>query len=128
MFPSILAITERKDVAYPVRFYGEVVQTGYKKFQWTGGEVVMAVAYDTPVPGYGTENTIAIRLWNAKACAEMELGNFNAGEYAKSFENKIKAETITAVLYPNDHHYNGKELRLKQQFLFVSATLQVSFP
>ncbi|XP_024378554.1 uncharacterized protein [Physcomitrium patens] len=118
---------ERLDVVYPVRFYGHVVthhQDGKTLFKWEGGEVVQAVAYDTPIPGFGTVNTNTMRLWSARPLEEFGLGEFNEGHYAQAVEARVRAEAISSVLYPNDNHDAGKELRLKQQYFFVSATLQ----
>lgn len=118
---------ERLDVTYPVRFYGHVtdrIVNGKHKHCWEGGEEVLAVAFDTPIPGYRTLNTLNIRLWSAKPSSEFDLSNFNQGDFYKSIEQKQKAESITHVLYPNDNTDKGKELRLKQQYFFVSATLR----
>lgn len=120
---------ERVDIVYPVRFYGEVITytdeaTGHERKRWRGGEVVMAVAYDNPVPGFDTFNTINLRLWKAAPSSEFDLSSFNAGDYMRAVEARQRAETISHVLYPADNHSSGKELRLKQQYLFVSATLQ----
>lgn len=119
---------ERLDVFYPVQFYGKVVQftdsLGYTRFRWDGGETVFAVAYDTPIPGYDTYNTINIRLWSSKPSKEFDLASFNEGDYYKAIEDKQRSENITSVLYPNDNTYRGKELRLKQQYFFSSATLR----
>ncbi|KAL6075615.1 Alpha-1,4 glucan phosphorylase [Balamuthia mandrillaris] len=116
---------ERHDVVYPVRFFGhsQMTEAG-DKWEWVGGEVVYAQAYDMPVPGYRTHNTLTIRLWSAKSAQDFNLSEFNAGHHVKAFEEREKAESITSVLYPNDNHPEGKELRLKQQYLFVSATIQ----
>lgn len=118
---------ERLDVQYMVRFYGHVVATpladGTKKYNWEGGEIVRAVAYDTPVPGYHTTNTNNIRLWSSKPHKEFDLQNFNQGNYFSAVELKQRSENITSVLYPNDNTYVGKELRLKQQYFFIAATL-----
>lgn len=121
---------ERLDVSYPVRFYGQVVKVktvhGAIKHKWTGGEQVEAVAYDVPIPGYGTRSTINIRLWSSKPLRDstFDLRSFNEGNYQKSVEQQQRAENITSVLYPNDNNMAGKELRLKQQYFFVCATLQ----
>jgi len=109
----------RFDVKYPVRFYGHCNGT-----QWEGGEVVYAVANDNPVPGFRTTNTINLRLWNSEPTTEFDLASFNDGNYYKAIERRQQAETISSVLYPNDNSYEGKELRLKQQYFFCSATLQ----
>lgn len=118
----------RLDVAYEVNFYGSVNKytdgLGRDRFVWVSGETVEAVAYDVPIPGYGTKNTINIRLWSSKPKKEFDLKSFNEGNYQKSVEEQQKAENITSVLYPNDNTMAGKELRLKQQYFFVSATLQ----
>jgi len=116
----------RLDVAYPVRFYGHVTQNRGKS-SWEGGEIVNAVAYDTPIPGYDTYNCINIRLWSAKPAREFDLSAFNEGDYVKAIEARQRSENISAVLYPNDNTDNGKELRLRQQYFFVSATLQDIF-
>ncbi|KAI8925852.1 glycosyl transferase [Entophlyctis helioformis] len=119
---------QRLDVAYEVRFRGFVNKytdsQGKTRFLWEGGEKVMAIAYDYPIPGYGTKNTINIRLWSSKPKTEFDFASFNDGNYDKSVEEQKGAENITSVLYPNDNHLVGKILRLKQQFFFVCATLQ----
>jgi len=119
----------RLDVVYEVRFYGEVKQiadsvTGKHRSVWQGGEKVEAVAHDVPIPGYATKNTINIRLWSSKPKKKFDLQSFNEGNYQKSVEEQQRAENITSVLYPNDNTTAGKELRLKQQYFFVCATLQ----
>jgi glycogen phosphorylase len=120
---------ERVDVAYPVRFYGSVRTDGNhadgsEKRVWEGGEVVVAVAYDNPIPGYDTFNTINLRLFRAAPSREFDLASFNTGDYMKAVEQRQRAETISSVLYPSDATHSGKELRLKQQYFFVSATLR----
>lgn len=109
----------RWDVKYNVRFYGYVQGN-----TWHGGEVVRAIAYDTPIPGYQTKNTINLRLWQASPGEEFDLSSFNEGNYYRALEAKQRAETISSVLYPKDDKEEGKELRLKQQYFFVSATIQ----
>ncbi|OUM62181.1 glycosyltransferase family 35 protein [Piromyces sp. E2] len=119
---------ERLDVSYEVRFRGYVnkvtEEDGTISYVWEGGEKVVAVAYDVPIPGYGTMNTINIRLWSAKPAREFDFAMFNDGNYEKAVEEQKSAENITSVLYPNDNHMVGKILRLKQQYFFVCATLQ----
>jgi len=119
---------ERMDVVYPVSFYGKLHDIegpkGTKKVVWEPQEKVLAVAYDTPIPGYDTYNTLNIRLWSAQPSKEFDLQFFNKGDFFKSIEDKQSAEQITSVLYPNDNTPSGKELRLKQQYFLVSATMQ----
>eukprot|EP01128_Nolandella_sp_AFSM9_P010053 TRINITY_DN683_c0_g3_i1.p1 TRINITY_DN683_c0_g3~~TRINITY_DN683_c0_g3_i1.p1 ORF type:complete len:986 (+),score=286.41 TRINITY_DN683_c0_g3_i1:102-2960(+) len=117
---------ERLDIQWPIMFYGQLAphpSGDPLRKVWTGGELVNAVAYDVPVPGYNTFNTINLRLWSSKPSNEFDLQFFNQGDYYKAIENKQRSETITSVLYPNDNTSAGKELRLKQQYFFVSATL-----
>eukprot|EP01132_Coremiostelium_polycephalum_P004195 gene4195-5250_t len=117
---------ERLDVQYTVRFYGHVTERKTAdgvRCEWEGGELVQAIAYDTPVPGYHTTNTNNIRLWSSKPHKEFDLDAFNGGNYLSAVEAKQRSENITSVLYPNDNTYSGKELRLKQQYFFVAATL-----
>lgn len=117
----------RHDITYQVRFHGHVTKLtddkGKTRYSWEGGDIIRAVAYDMPIPGYGTKNTITIRLWSSKPNKQFDLASFNEGNYDKSVEEQRKAETISSVLYPNDNHMVGKELRLKQQYFFVTATL-----
>jgi len=119
---------ERLDIKYPVQFGGELKETvdsyGNRKCSWVGGETVLAVAYDYPIPGYNTYNTLNIRLWSSKPSKEFDLDHFNKGDYFKAIEDKQRCENITNVLYPNDNTMEGKELRLKQQYFFVAATLK----
>eukprot|EP01105_Mastigella_eilhardi_P007663 TRINITY_DN1923_c0_g2_i1.p1 TRINITY_DN1923_c0_g2~~TRINITY_DN1923_c0_g2_i1.p1 ORF type:complete len:1026 (-),score=277.38 TRINITY_DN1923_c0_g2_i1:1926-4577(-) len=121
---------QRLDKTYNVRFGGsvrEIEPTGdgkvYKRCEWEGGDVGVAVAYDVPVPGYDTHNTINLRLWSSKPSSEFDLQSFNRGDYYKAIESKQVFENITNVLYPNDNTSVGKVLRLKQQYFFVAATL-----
>ncbi|KAF3627756.1 Alpha-glucan phosphorylase, H isozyme [Capsicum annuum] len=115
----------RHDVIFPVSFFGhvEVHPSGSRK--WVGGEVVQAVAYDVPIPGYRTKNTNSLRLWEAKASSEdFNLFLFNDGQYESAAQLHSRAQQICAVLYPGDATENGKLLRLKQQFFLCSASLQ----
>jgi len=119
---------QRPEVLYPVRFYGRVnpiaCGSGRLRMVWAETEEVMAMAYDYPVPGYlnGVVNTL--RLWSAKATRDFNLSYFNSGDYMKAMEDKNQTENISKVLYPDDHTTAGKELRLKQQYFFVAATLR----
>ena len=119
---------ERVDVVYPVRFYGNVSvvtdASGREQSVWDGGEIVQAMAYDNPIPGFDTYNTINLRLWRAMPSREFDLASFNSGNYMRAIEERQRAESISSVLYPSDNTYSGKELRLKQQYFFVSATLR----
>eukprot|EP01114_Cavostelium_apophysatum_P016277 TRINITY_DN458_c0_g1_i1.p1 TRINITY_DN458_c0_g1~~TRINITY_DN458_c0_g1_i1.p1 ORF type:complete len:887 (+),score=285.08 TRINITY_DN458_c0_g1_i1:113-2773(+) len=109
----------RYDKKFPVRFYGEA-----RNGHWTGGETVIAVAHDIPVPGFRTPNTINLRLWASTPSTEFDLASFNEGNYYKAVERRQAAEALSSVLYPNDNTPEGKELRFKQQYFFTSATIQ----
>src|SRR5690606_14092161 len=97
---------------------------GKTRFAWVDTQDVMAMAYDIPVLGYGNDTVNTLRLWAAKSSRELDLARFNAGDYVRAVEHKNDTENISKVLYPPDDQYAGKELRLKQQFFFVSATIQ----
>ena len=118
----------RPEVLYPVHFHGRVVrftdEHGRSRHHWVDTEQVMAMAYDTPIPGYGTDTVNNLRLWSAKATRDFDLRTFNAGNYIGAVEDKNASENLSKVLYPDDSTANGRMLRLKQQYLFVSASLQ----
>ncbi|KAL6275714.1 hypothetical protein ACE6H2_019315 [Prunus campanulata] len=115
----------RHDVVYPVRFFGRVHVNPDGLRKWVEGEVLQALAYDVPIPGYKTKNTISLRLWEAKASAEdFNLFQFNDGQYESAAQLHSRAQQICAVLYPGDATEDGKLLRLKQQFFLCSASLQ----
>jgi starch phosphorylase len=118
----------RPEVLYPVRFGGHVMQysdeRGRQRFQWADTELVMAMAFDMPVPGFGSGAVNNMRLWSAKASREFNLQDFNEGLYIKAVERKTESENLSKVLYPADTTRYGRELRLKQQYFFVSASLQ----
>ncbi|XP_023754225.1 alpha-1,4 glucan phosphorylase L-2 isozyme, chloroplastic/amyloplastic [Lactuca sativa] len=115
----------RNDVTYPIKFYGEVVKGKDGHKTWVGGEDIMAVAYDVPIPGYKTKTTINLRLWSTKVGPEnFDLHAFNDGNHAKAYEALKKAEKICYILYPGDESLEGKILRLKQQYTLCSASLQ----
>ncbi len=119
---------ERPEYTVRIKFGGHterhIDENGREKVVWVNTNDVLAVPYDTPIPGYqnGTVNTL--RLWKSEATEEFDLQEFNAGAYAESVAEKNTAENITMVLYPNDANENGKVLRLQQQYLLASASLQ----
>lgn len=119
---------ERPEYLYPVQFYGRVVGTadddGNEHHDWVETTQVMAMAYDSPIPGYQNDTVNNLRLWAAKSTRDFELSYFNHGDYERAVGDKVVSETISKVLYPNDNVFEGKELRLKQEYFFVSATLQ----
>ncbi|KAI3432999.1 hypothetical protein J3R85_007175 [Psidium guajava] len=115
----------RNDVSYPVKFYGEVISGPDGSKKWVGGENIMVLAYDVPIPGYKTKTTINLRLWSTKvASEEFDLLAFNAGDHAKASAALKNAEKICYILYPGDESIEGKTLRLKQQYTLCSASLQ----
>jgi starch phosphorylase len=118
---------QRSERQVPIRFYGRTEsyrdRDGNSYFRWVGGEVVMAMACDILVPGYGVEYVTNMRLWAAQSSHEFDLQEFNEGDYVGAVESKVFSENISKVLYPSDEVEPGKELRLKQQYFFVAATL-----
>lgn len=118
----------RPEHTYRIQFYGkEITRTGPdgKPYcEWVDTEDVLAVAYDIPIPGYQNNTVNNLRLWQAKSTNEFDFSSFNVGNYVKAVEDKNFSENISKVLYPNDNVDSGKELRFKQQYFFVSATLQ----
>ena len=119
----------RDEYAKEVRFGGDIQvtwdeKTGRNHFIQTNYSSVMAIPYDMPIVGYGNHVVNTLRIWDAKAITDFQLDEFDRGNYHKAIEQENLAKTITEVLYPNDNHYAGKELRLKQQYFFVSASLQ----
>jgi starch phosphorylase len=118
----------RPEVLFPVYFGGHVVEytdeRGYLRHHWEYEEQVMAMAYDTPIPGYGVDTVNNMRLWSAKATRDFDLQYFNVGDYIKAVEDKTRSENLAKVLYPADVTEVGRELRFKQQYFFVSASLQ----
>ncbi len=99
-------------------------EKGKYMVQWYPDESVLAVPYDTPILGYRTDNAIILRLWKAEANESFDFQRFNRGDFFGAVHEKVSSENITKVLYPNDSQLSGQELRLKQQYFFVSATLQ----
>jgi len=119
----------RDEYAKEVRFGGTIrvekdPKTGRDMYKQENFESVLAVPYDMPIVGYNNNIVNTLRIWDAKAITEFHLDKFDRGEYQKAIEQENLAKTIVEVLYPNDNHYAGKELRLKQQYFFVSASLQ----
>lgn len=116
--------------------YAQIVKFGgYVRIEWDnekkrnrfiqdGYQAVRAVPYDMPVVGYGNNVVNSLRIWDAEAVDEFNLSSFDKGDYLKAVEQQNLAKNIVEVLYPNDNHYSGKELRLKQQYFFVSASVQ----
>ena len=118
---------KRAEYAVNVKFGGYVkVENidGKNVFTQEGYQEVRAVPYDLPVVGYGNNVVNTLRIWDAEATQEFNLNSFDKGEYEKAVEQANLARTIVEVLYPNDNHYSGKELRLKQQYFFISASVQ----
>jgi glycogen phosphorylase len=119
---------ERPEHLYEIRFNGHVRdewdEQGRYSPVWEGTESIMAMACDTLIPGYGTDHVINMRLWAAKSSREFNLDLFKVGQYIKAVEDKTRSENISKVLYPSEETLEGKELRLRQQYFFVSATFQ----
>lgn len=114
---------KRHNTRYKVLFGGRIQQEG-KKARWIETEEILAVAYDQIIPGYDTDATNTLRLWNAQASSEINLGKFNQGDYFAAVEDKNHSENVSRVLYPDDSTYSGRELRLRQEYFLVSATVQ----
>ena len=120
---------KRNEYATEIKFGGYVRvenKNGRNHFIQEGYTSVRAVPYDMPIVGYGNNVVNTLRMWDAEATQEFNLNSFDKGEYEKAVEQQNLAKTISEVLYPNDNHYSGKELRLKQQYFFVSASLQTA--
>uniref|UniRef100_A0A7N6ATU0 Alpha-1,4 glucan phosphorylase n=1 Tax=Anabas testudineus TaxID=64144 RepID=A0A7N6ATU0_ANATE len=113
----------RPEYMRPVHFYGRVEHTA-EGVKWVDTQVVLALPYDTPVPGYRNNIVNTMRLWSAKAPCDFNLKDFNVGGYIQAVLDRNLAENISRVLYPNDNFFEGKELRLKQEYFVVAATLQ----
>ena len=113
----------RPGTVFPVRFGGTAEHHG-EWAEWNAAEAVEARAYDYVIPGHGTDRVSTLRLWKAGAPAQIDLNAFNSGDYARAAEFKNRFENISWVLYPNDSTPAGRELRLRQEYFFVSASLQ----
>ena len=121
----------RPEYAKEVRFGGNIRveyddKTGDIRFKQENYESVLAVPYDYPIVGYDNHIVNTLRIWDAEPIVDFQLDSFDRGDYHKAVEQQNLSKTIVEVLYPNDNHYAGKELRLKQQYFFVSASLQAA--
>ena len=118
----------RPEIAYRVKFGGRTEgftdDEGRFRIRWIPETEVRGVAYDTPIPGYRVNTCNTLRLWKAEAIESFDFAAFNHGDYYRAVQDKLVSENITKVLYPNDEIAAGRELRLKQQFFFVSCSLQ----
>lgn len=114
---------QRFNTRYKVRFGGRIQHEGSRS-RWLETEEVQAMAYDQIIPGYDTDATNTLRLWSAQASNEINLGKFNQGDYFAAVEDKNHSENVSRVLYPDDSTYSGRELRLRQEYFLVSATVQ----
>ncbi|BAZ22996.1 glycogen phosphorylase [Kalymmatonema gypsitolerans NIES-4073] len=118
----------RPDYTVEVKFGGHTEaftdEHGRYQVRWISGRTVLGTPYDTPMVGYNSNTVNTLRLWSAKASDEFDLQIFNSGDFANAVAEKVFSENITKVLYPNDNNYQGRELRLQQQYFFVSCSLQ----
>jgi starch phosphorylase len=115
------------EFSFQVMFEGRVESRPGPKgseWHWVDSKAVVGMPHDLPVVGYGGHTVNTLRLWSAKAAEEFDLDDFNRGSYVDAVANKVLAENLTKVLYPNDNVFEGKELRLKQQYFFVSCSIQ----
>ncbi len=114
---------QRFNTRYKVRFGGRLQHEG-SRVRWVETEEIVAMAYDQIIPGFDTDATNTLRLWGAQASNEINLGKFNQGDYFAAVEDKNHSENVSRVLYPDDSTYSGRELRLRQEYFLVSATVQ----
>ncbi len=121
----------RPKIQHPVKFYGETTSyiddEGREHFDWINTHDVQALAYDTPIPGYKNNVVNHLRLWKAASSHLFDLKSFNQGEYIEAVRTNLQEENISRVLYPNDKVFKGQELRLKQEYFLVSASLRDAF-
>ena len=120
-------LTQRTDKTFKVRFDGTVKENwtdGGLKIEHTGGTEIEAVAYDMMISGADSSAVSVLRLWRSKSLAHFDMKSFSQGDYMLSLQQENEAELLTKVLYPSDNHFEGKSLRLKQQYFLVSASLQ----
>lgn len=115
---------QRPEVEYSIDFGGSVSQGHDGKMVWTPSERILAGAFDTPIAGWGGKHVNTLRLWSARSAEVLNLHQFNQGEFIAAARSQVLAESITKVLYPGDHTPEGRELRLKQEVFFTSASLQ----
>jgi len=119
---------ERPEYRVPVKFYGKTMyytdRSGKTRIKWIDTDDIIALPYDVPVPGYGVNTVNTLRLWSARAAEEFNFQYFNNGDYIGACTEKLTSENISKVLYPNDNNISGRELRLRQQYFFSSASLQ----
>lgn len=118
----------RPKIQYPVPFYGETAsyedEDGKLRYDWVNTHPVIALAYDTPIPGYGNEKANHLRLWKAVSAHSLDLERFNEGDYVDAIRKNLMEENISRVLYPNDKVMAGQELRLKQEYFLVASSLK----
>jgi len=115
------------ELSYQVKFEGRAEQVrsrGVTRSEWVDTRAIIGTAHDTPVVGYGSYNVNTLRLWTSRATQDFDFEDFNRGSYVEAVEDKVMAENLTKVLYPSDAIYLGRELRLRQQYFFVSCSLQ----
>ncbi|SON56168.1 Maltodextrin phosphorylase [Hartmannibacter diazotrophicus] len=115
---------ERLEARYTIKFGGHISFDGQGNTKWHAEETVFAMAYDTPITGWQGKHVNTLRLWSSRPTEILDLRRFNSGDYLNAAEKMIRAETISRVLYPDDTTPEGKELRLKQEYFFTSASLQ----
>jgi starch phosphorylase len=119
---------ERPEYRLDIKYYGRVHHPNANDLRapadWLDAETVMAIPFDIPIPGYQNNTVNTLRLWSARAASEFKLEYFNSGDYIRACEEKLSSENISKVLYPNDNNHSGRELRLRQQHFFTSASLK----
>ncbi|WP_158747072.1 glycogen/starch/alpha-glucan phosphorylase [Acidisphaera sp. L21] len=118
---------QRPELSYRVGFGGSVtgaIEAGRTAFTWNPGETLFAVAFDTPMVGYGGHHANTLRLWSARAADPLALDAFNRGDHVGALTDRVRAEAVSRVLYPGDDSPAGQELRLRQEYFFASASLQ----
>ena len=118
----------RPEIQYGVSFGGHTEtytdEKGNQRVRWISRNMIMGTPYDTPILGYAVKTTNMLRLWKADACESLNLQAFNVGDYYRAVEEKVSSENISRILYPNDQTVMGRELRLQQEYFFVSCSLQ----